>query len=242
MAKKRSSYLFELNKIIGIRTTQGVRVEQRGHDDDQLKMYPLPSGSVLYDNVESEEYENVEPSPTTDQQMQGRHYENITVGFQATKAGNDSDKVINKQTYANQNVVIGQATKPSLRTELDAKKVTDQPANPSVLTNSESDAEMDCDTRLRVMKKNKVCIATYIFLTVLAVMVVIALVVGAVGVRESSKAQIAIDALTRHVMNNCNTTSMMSEMKRELTADVQIYHNTSHSKRQLGSHDHHQEN
>ena len=77
MAKKCSSYLFELNKIIGFRTTQGVRVKQRGHDDGQLKMYPLPSGSVLYDNVESEEYENVEPSPLTDQQMQGRHYENI---------------------------------------------------------------------------------------------------------------------------------------------------------------------
>ena len=226
MAKKRSSYLFELNKMIGFRTTQGVRVEQRGHDEGQLKMYPLPSGSVLHDNVDSEEYENVEPSPLTDQQMQGRYYENITAGFQATKAGNDSDKVINKHTYENQDVVTGQA------------------ANPSILTDSESDAEQDCDTRLRVMKKNKVCIATYIFLTVLAVMVVIALAVGALGVRESSKAQIAIDALKRDFMNNCtcNTTSMVSEMKKELAADIQSYHNTSHSKSQLVSHDHHQEN
>ena len=117
---------------------------------------------------------------------------------------------------------------------MDAEKVTGQAANPSILTDSESDAEKDCDTRLRVMKKSKVCIATYIFLTVLAVMVIIALVVGAVGVRESSKAQIAIDALKRDFMNYCNTTFMMSEMKRELAADIQSYHNSSHSKSQLG--------
>ena len=194
MAKKRSSHLYELNKIIGNRVcaNQGVRIEQRGHDDGQLKIYTLPN-TVLYDDDEFEDYENVNPPPLTDQQMQGRQYENIAAG-QATEAGNDSDKVI-RHMYENQDVVICRATKPSIRTELDAEK--------------------DRDTRLglRVMKKSKACIATYIFLTALAVIVIIALVVGALGVRGSSKAQLAIDALEREITSVSNE---MSELKSQL--------------------------
>ena len=61
MAKKRSSHLYELNKIIGnrVHTNQGVRIKQRDHDDGKLKMYTLPNAVLYYDDDEFEDYENV---------------------------------------------------------------------------------------------------------------------------------------------------------------------------------------
>jgi hypothetical protein len=60
MAKKHSSYLYELIGPGGqVRVTiwQGARIEQRGHNDTQLKVCTLPNAD------DDEEYENIEVYP-----------------------------------------------------------------------------------------------------------------------------------------------------------------------------------
>ena len=202
MAKKHSSYLYELNKIIGNQGhNQGARViiEQRGYDDGQLRMY-MSNAAQCGDDDDGEEYENVQvntfPStkpqvnklPSTKPQIQSMQYESVVVG-QATKQSTDAEN----------NDVIAGVTK-----------------------------------RLRKNRGYNI-IATYICLTVLAVIAVTALAVGTSSFRESLRAQISIDAPVNEEDTSIQNSFSMNEISELNSQFTSIQTNISQLMSQLSS-------
>ena len=99
-------------------------------------------------------------------------------------------------------------------------------------TKLSSDAEND-DGLIKIFKKNKEYIAIGIFLTVLAVIAIIVLAVGALSLSESSKVQISIDALEEGTMNY--TSYLLDEIRALKSQYADIQSNISQLMSQLSS-------
>ena len=200
MSQKRVSFLFELNKFVGDQAhNQGARIELRGHNDGQQKVYAMPNES-FYDN--EVQYDDpvvalsTHPSTVAKQQKQSAyvHYDNFGQVAKTTRADHDAEND-DGEIYENEDpafeVGTTTVTEATITVSTDAEKSN----------NSHWLIPRMIDSAKNNFAKNKALVVAYILLMVLAVA---ALAVGAVSLWE---AQHSFDVLANQV------TCMLEEIK-----------------------------